>query len=1320
MQNLHLLTIVFYTSVLNFVIISSSQNQEKNYYNQEKNYEGSSNLIDLKYHMGPVLASPINLYIIWYGGWNPNHQSTITDFITSISSPAPYPSVADWWRTLTLYTDQTGSNITRNIAVSGHFHDSAYSHGRFLTRLSMQSIIKNAVTSIHGRALPLNYRNGLYLVLTSHDVQVQEFCRAVCGFHYFTFPSVVGVTLPYAWIGNSGTQCPGMCAYPFAWPKYGGSPAGPPPEIMGAPNGDPGTDGMISVIAHELAEVSSNPLINAWYAGDDPIAPNEIADLCLGVYGSGGGGGFVGVVKKDSWGNAYNLNGVKGRKYLVQWVWDPVRRSIISDQTALLALKSSVSYDPLNVISTNWSSSSPVCSWIGVTCSSRHGRVTALDVADIFSGPIPTSIANLSKLEELVLSRNFLEGEIPEELGNLTRLTFLNLEGNRLRGPIPPPIFNLSALQFIALTRNSLIGELPASICDNFPFLEGLYLSSNWIDGEIPSSLQKCDQLQILSLSGNEFSGSIPRELGNLTRLTLLHLGANNLRGEIPQEIGNLQKLEVFGLNVNFLSGSIPASIFNISSLQLFTSVGMDLSGELPPNLGEGVPNLEALYLGMNNLSGFLPSSISKASNLRILDLSNNSFTGPIPDSLGNLEGLQLLNLGDNKFTNPSSSDELTFLTSLTKCRRLNELVIAENPLGGKLPTTIGNFSANLTIFAAYRCMIHGEIPQEIGSVTNLAMLSLFDNELTGNIPTNIVGLQKLQQLYLRNNKITGFIPLEFCSLGNLGALDLRQNQISGTVPTCIGNITSLRNLYLDSNRLNSTLPAGIWNLKNILKFTASSNMLYGHIPQEIGNLKAAVLINLSMNSFTGSIPTTVGGLESLIDLSLANNTLEGHIPDSLGRVLSLESLDLSHNYLNGEIPKSLEALIYLRFLNVSINKLRGEIPNGGPFVNFTQQSFMSNEALCGDSWFQVPKCRSSSPNRPRRKRALHIALYTTTGFALIIISLIAFALLKCRKKRKDADQTLAPPEVSHRRISYDELKEATDGFSESNSLGKGGFSSVYKGELKDGTVVAVKVFNMESESAFKSFDVECEVLRSLRHRNLAKVISSCSNTEFRALVLDYMPNGSLEKWLYSHNYFLNTLQRLNVVIDVACALDYLHSGFIMPVVHCDVKPSNVLLDEELVGYVSDFGISKMLGAEEDAVQTRTLATIGYIAPDLVMNLGFATEYGVEGLVSTRSDAYSYGILLMETFTRRKPSDEMFSGEMSLRRWIKDSISSEITCVIDSNLLIEGGDFNAKVQCVLSVMELALKCSEELPEMRISMKDAAAELNKIKIEFLAS
>ncbi|RWR85718.1 protein EXORDIUM-like protein 7 [Cinnamomum micranthum f. kanehirae] len=329
MGHLHFL-LHFLLSLSCFSCTVLSWNSQQLY--RSNNYEGSSDLVNLVYHMGPVLASPINLYTIWYGNWNPAHQAIIRDFLISLSSSpssSSFPSVADWWRTVRLYTDQTGSNITGNVILSGEHYDTSYSHGRYLTRLAIQSIIKTAAVA-YPRPLPLNSYNGVYLVLTSSDVMVAEFCRAVCGFHYFTFPAIVGATVPYAWVGYSGTQCPGMCAYPFALPKYENGAvwtrSGNRRKVMGAPNGDVGADGMVSVIAHELAEMASNPLINAWYAGDDPMSPTEIADLCVGVYGSGGGGGYAGMVYKDRQGRVYNVHGVKGRRFLLQWVWSPVRK----------------------------------------------------------------------------------------------------------------------------------------------------------------------------------------------------------------------------------------------------------------------------------------------------------------------------------------------------------------------------------------------------------------------------------------------------------------------------------------------------------------------------------------------------------------------------------------------------------------------------------------------------------------------------------------------------------------------------------------------------------------------------------------------------------------------------------------------------------------------------------------------------------------------------------------------------------------------------------------------------------------------------------
>ncbi|XP_065617448.1 receptor kinase-like protein Xa21 [Quercus suber] len=939
----------------------------------------------------------------------------------------------------------------------------------------------------------------------------------------------------------------------------------------------------------------------------------------------------------------------------------------------------------------------------------------------------------LTKLRELDLSLNNLMGTIPLSLSNMLSLEMLVLEDNSLTGPFPLDIFNSSFLTALALSYNHFSGALPMNLCTQCPNLQGLYISQNEFSGKLTSQFNNCTELSVLSLSYNKFDGSIPKGFRSLEKLEVLYLDANNLTGNIPPFISNLlmlqefgiggnnvkggipsdlwrlQNLNTLGLGMNDLTGTIPQNIFNITSLQELGFAGNSLSGNLPLDTRISCPNLEILELDMNKISGHIPSHLSNFSSLSILDFNYNFLSGHLPRNLGNLKNLKWLGLGKNQLTAEPGHQEHSFLLSLTNCRFLERLYLSFNPLNITIPDAIGNFSLSVKVFVASGSQIKGQIPMGIGSLKNLNLLDLSGNSLTGNIPSTLGGLENLQRLFLGENLIEGSIPEQLCQLKNLGELSLSINSLSKSIPNCIGNLSLLQNFNLSYNALTSSIPLNLWSLQNLLFLDLSSNFLSGSLSLSMTKLRTIVVMDLSCNQITGNIPSIIDAFESLHYLNLSKNSFQGNIPQSFGQLRGMDQLDLSNNNLSGAIPKSLETLPFLKYLNLSFNKLSGEIPSTGPFANFTAESFLGNEALCGNPIFGVPPCTSPTSLGSRVKQVL------LKYIVPVIASIIIFASLVIMRRRHPQCNMQIPglpitlPTVDHRMISYQELSHGTNNFCESNLLGTGGFGSVYKGILFDGTIIAVKVLNLQLEGAFKSFDTECKVLRAIRHRNLVKVIiSTCSNLDFRALVLQYMSNGSLEKCLYSHNNCLNLVQRVSIMVDVALALEYLHSGQSESVVHCDLKPSNILLDEDMVAHVSDIGIAKILALNKDATQTKTLGTLGYIA----------LEYGSEGRVSTKGDIYSYGIILLEIITRKKPTDEMFVGELAMRQWIA-SLPDKMEVVDDSLLRIEDGrDVTGMQTVLLSIFELGLRCSEESPDERPDIKDVVTEVNKIKLALL--
>jgi len=274
----------------------------------------------LTYHNGPLLTTipTVDVHVIWYGRFSPAQRSIVGDFVQSLeASNAMEPSVYSWWKTTERYSGASNkATAMANTRLGKQKLDDGYSLGKSLKRSQIAALVERAIAS---RAVPEN-SNAVYLVLTSDDVTVEGFCMS-CGFHGDLMPRKK-VPLPYAWVGNSESQCPGQCAWPFHQPIYG--PQTPP---LVAPNGDMGIDGMIINIATVLAGAVTNPFNNGYFQGD-AAAPLEAVSACPGIYGKGAYPGFPGELLLDKTTRAsYNAHGINGREFLLPAMWDPATRS---------------------------------------------------------------------------------------------------------------------------------------------------------------------------------------------------------------------------------------------------------------------------------------------------------------------------------------------------------------------------------------------------------------------------------------------------------------------------------------------------------------------------------------------------------------------------------------------------------------------------------------------------------------------------------------------------------------------------------------------------------------------------------------------------------------------------------------------------------------------------------------------------------------------------------------------------------------------------------------------------------------------------------
>ena len=436
-----------------------------------------------------------------------------------------------------------------------------------------------------------------------------------------------------------------------------------------------------------------------------------------------------------------------------------------------------------------------------------------------------------------------------------------------------------------------------------------------------------------------------------------------------------------------------------------------------------------------------------------------------------------------------------------------------------------------------------------------------------------------------------------------------------GRIPDELGLLQRVLSLDISSNKLHGDILASLFALRSLSSvLNLSHNSLSGALTDTIGQLENIIAIDLSDNLLNSSIPLSIGQCRSLQALSLSRNDMSGVIPDSIGNNLKgMQILDLSDNKLTGSIPESL-AKLPLKLLNLSMNDLNGLVPSSGIFENHSIVYLYGNPKLCYSSL----ACYSSQYSSQSRKKHIVTAVVAASVATFSILVLMILVTLSW-SKRYSANAKIQPTSGginvranNHPLISYKELCRVTNNFDQANLIGFGSFGLVYKATLHNETPVAVKVVDQSKVGAPKSWVAECETLRNVRHHNLIKLVTVCASADFagndfHAVVYELMSNGSLEDWIHRRKRHqdgtgLSAEEVLNIVIDAASALEYMQNDCGGQVVHCDIKPSNVLLDGDMTAKVSDFGLARLLAPVQPEQQSISSihgikGSIGYIPP---------------------------------------------------------------------------------------------------------------------------
>ncbi|XWS69626.1 hypothetical protein CRYUN_Cryun04dG0194800 [Craigia yunnanensis] len=995
------------------------------------------------------------------------------------------------------------------------------------------------------------------------------------------------------------------------------------------------------------------------------------------------------------------------------------------------------------------------------------GKFTELRVLSIafngIGGELPLEIWGLENLEELDLEGNSFTGKLPNEFVGLRNLRVLNLGFNELEGQIPGSLSKCVDLEVLSLAGNKLKGSLPAYF-GSFYKLKGLYLSNNQLNGLIIDDFGgNCRYLEHLDLSGNFLVGSIPGSLGHCRQLRTLLLFSNMLNGVIPNELGQLQNLEILDVSRNNLSGLIPTELGNCVQLSFLVlsnlfdplltgqSSSEELSFRLPlattdecnrfqGSLPMGIttlPKLKILWVPRANLEGKLPRNWSACENLEIVNLAQNHFRGEIFGVFNGCKKLQHLDLSSNRLT--GELDEKLQVPCMTL------FDISGNFMSGSIPRF--NYCVHPGFFSlSYRLhQTHDPASAYLSFFTykkSLAMLLPFSgskavlihnfggNNFSGSLPwlpiaPTRLGKQIDYAFLAGGNKLTGSFPGSL--FGNCNKLhgmiaNVSKNRLSGPIPLGIGAICrSLRFLDVSENQIAGVIPQSFRDLKSLVFLDLSGNKFRGPIPEGLHQLKNLKHLSLASNNLTGAIPSSFGQFCSLEVLELSSNSLSGEIPRGLVNLRNLTSLGLNNNKLSGEIPSGLANIKSLSTLKVSFNNLSGSLPlvnstsvHGKHFLHshyVFSLSVRSADMTTNTEDSQIDVAYSSGNTTVNKNfDSIEIASIASAS-AIVSVLLVLVVLFYYTRKWAPTSRV----QVSESReitafvdigvpLTYETIVLATGNFSAGQCIGNGGFGATYKAEIAPGTLVAVKRLAVGRFQGVQQFHAEIKTLERMRHPNLVTLIGYHASETEMFLIYNYLSGGNLENFIKERSTRAVDWKIIHkIALDIAHALDYLHNQCTQKVLHRDVKPSNILLDNDCNAYLSDFGLSRLLGTSETHATTGVAGTFGYVAP----------EYAMTCRVSEKADVYSYGVVLLELISDKKALDPSFSSHadgFNIVSWACMLLRQGQAKDVFTTRLWDTGPHDDLVE----LLHLAITCTVDSLSTRPTMRQVVRRLKRIQ------